>query len=267
MEKIITRMILSGETLDSIYRKLNVTKKLIGEVFRSIEYSQLMDCGWDYLRIVIEKSLFSLHKKYSYQRNCAVSDFDLAFDYVLFENGIPVLCIDILGYQYMLNDDQPIIDQKEYNQRHSFLKQKDRFCSKHQIPFLELPFCEIIDYPFLADTFRSAIKSIEYAQEHNRESSEEYLDINNIGIISVENHSQIIAAKMCGCYHCGAIFNVRELDKPILYCDDESAICPYCDNDSLVSDFQGVDITPELFKTFKSAREKIEGTGDYCNYQ
>ena len=267
MENIITKMILSGETLDSIYRKLNVTKKLTVETFKSIPYSRLMQNGWNYLRIVTEKALFSLHKKYSYRRNCAVAGFALPFDYVIFEDGAPVLCIDILGYQYLLDDGVPIIKQEEYDHLISQLKHKELFCGEKHIPFLALPFCGIIEIPALATTLRDAIKSIDYAQEHNVENNDNYLDITDINICSYDNYRQITAANLCGCYHCGAIFKVFEMSEPLSRVYDDSAICPYCETDSLISDFQGFDVTPDLMETLKNAYEKIEDVCDYRNYQ
>ncbi len=60
---------------------------MINEIFREIEYSTLFSFGWNYLRIAMEKALFSLNKKnqYKYKDNLLGSLYNFDFIIAIFK--------------------------------------------------------------------------------------------------------------------------------------------------------------------------------------
>jgi len=151
MENQICDLILRGDTLSSIYTTIfpQPTKKLINETLRKIGNSILAQYDWDYLRIKVERALFSLHRKYSYFRNAVIDD--ILFDFLIYEDGIPKLAIVILGQDFLLYDDLPVFDAKEYEKNSVLLKKKIDYCASHELPLLTLPISEVIDTRFLAE--------------------------------------------------------------------------------------------------------------------
>lgn len=64
------------------------------------------------------------------------------------------------------------------------------------------------------------------------------------------NEKQIRNSKVCGCFHCKAIFKPEDVTN---WCDDDgkgdrTGRCPNCRIDSVIGDNSGVDITPSLLE-------------------
>lgn len=62
------------------------------------------------------------------------------------------------------------------------------------------------------------------------------------------NEKQISASVKCGCFHCGKLFKPEDV---INWCDNDgrgdcTALCPYCDIDSVIGDACGVEISDDL---------------------
>ncbi len=218
-----------------------------------IGYSTLAQHDWDYLRIKMEKALFSLHQKYNYYRNVVIDEFTI--DYLIYEEGKPKLAIVILGQEFILCDDFPVFDEKEYEKNTTLLKMKSDYCCCMGLPLLKLPILELNDWPFLADEFRKALKDFEYAKDHNNWAEEEYSDISNIWMCSYENHHKVTASKKCGCFSCGSVIDSREA---ILCGQDSSMACPICCETTLISDFQGFEIKPESMTIIKEKYKEPE---------
>lgn len=65
------------------------------------------------------------------------------------------------------------------------------------------------------------------------------------------NHKeQILKDEKCGCFFCLRIFNPNEI---VDWIEDEkgTAICPYCDIDSVIGESSGYPITKEFLKKMK----------------
>ncbi len=254
MENRIRNLILNGTTLSDIYTTITPrpTKELIVKIFKGIGFSILAQHGWDYLRIMMEKSLFSLHRKYNYCRNVIIDD--LTIDYLIYEDGTPKLAIVILGQEFILCDDFPVFDE-EYRKNIALIKMKSDYCDNRGFPLLKLPILELIDWPFLADEFRKALKDIDYAKEHNNWAEEEYIDISNLWMCDYENYHQVTASKKCGCFSCGSVI---EANDAILWGQDSSMMCPICNKTTLISDFQGFKITPDTMNIIKEKYKETE---------
>ena len=248
MESQIRNLILSGYTLSDVYTTVTPqpTKELIVKVFKDIGFSILAQHGWNYLRIQIEKSLFSLNRKYNYCRDVIIDD--LTIDYLIYEEGKPKLAIVILGQEFILCDDFPVFDEKEHMKNIALLKIKSDYFNDKRIPLLKMPILELNDYPFLADEFRKALKDFKYAKEHNDWAEEEYIDISNLWMCEYENYHQVTASKKCGCFSCGSVIESRDA---ILVGQDSSMMCPICHETTLISDFQGFEITPNTMTIMK----------------
>lgn len=63
---------------------------------------------------------------------------------------------------------------------------------------------------------------------------------------SFENEWLIKKANKCGCFCCGMIFNATEIVEWVPDRNRDTAICPYCGIDSVISDNAGYPITEEF---------------------
>lgn len=78
-----------------------------------------------------------------------------------------------------------------------------------------------------------------------------------IPILAFKNHSDIEAAKQCGCFYCLNIFPSNEIREWVD--DHQTALCPRCSVDSVVPESPEVTLTPELLKEVHEDRfGKIE---------
>ncbi len=59
-----------------------------------------------------------------------------------------------------------------------------------------------------------------------------------------DHKKKLIKDKKCGCFYCLTIFNPQEITEWID--DDKTAVCPYCDIDSVISESSGYPITKEF---------------------
>ncbi len=63
---------------------------------------------------------------------------------------------------------------------------------------------------------------------------------------SIRNRDEIETSESCGCINCLRIFPASEVED---YADEgTTAICPYCDCDSLIANDQGFKLTKDLLK-------------------
>ena len=57
---------------------------------------------------------------------------------------------------------------------------------------------------------------------------------------SCRNHAELKQSLKCGCFSCGRIFDATEVED---YIDGgETALCPYCDVESVVGDASGIEL-------------------------
>jgi len=63
------------------------------------------------------------------------------------------------------------------------------------------------------------------------------------------NKQTLIADDLCGCFYCLKIFNPKEIKS---WTDgDKTAICPYCEIDSVIGKNSGFPITDEFLRAMK----------------
>lgn len=69
---------------------------------------------------------------------------------------------------------------------------------------------------------------------------------------SSHNHPKIKEDKVCGCFYCLNIFNPSEIfDWTIEANGEHTALCPYCDIDSVIGESSGYSITEEFLNKMK----------------
>lgn len=68
---------------------------------------------------------------------------------------------------------------------------------------------------------------------------------------SINNKSVILKDKKCGCFYCIEIFSPTEITEWIDDKIDGTAICPYCNIDSIIGESSGFPITKEFLLKMK----------------
>jgi len=63
---------------------------------------------------------------------------------------------------------------------------------------------------------------------------------------SINNKSVILKDKKCGCFYCMKIFSPEEIVEWIEDKIDDTAMCPYCNIDSVIGESSGFPITKEF---------------------
>ena len=61
------------------------------------------------------------------------------------------------------------------------------------------------------------------------------------------NYNELHNSKVCGCFYCRNIYNPNEIRKWIQG-SELTAVCPYCNIDSVIGDAGGYPITKEFLK-------------------
>ena len=61
------------------------------------------------------------------------------------------------------------------------------------------------------------------------------------------NIKELRKSKLCGCFYCEKIFDPNEITEWIQD-SDLTAVCPYCDIDSVIGDASGIPITKKFLK-------------------
>lgn len=71
-------------------------------------------------------------------------------------------------------------------------------------------------------------------------------DIYEAHAYSIYNREHIEKSWYCGCFYCGKIFRPFQID---LWADNgDTALCPFCDIDSVIGDYSGYPITEDFLK-------------------
>ena len=71
-------------------------------------------------------------------------------------------------------------------------------------------------------------------------------DLDNAHTFSINNRSAILKDKKCGCFFCMKIFSPDEITEWIEDKTDNTAMCPYCNIDSVIGESSGFPITREF---------------------
>lgn len=67
---------------------------------------------------------------------------------------------------------------------------------------------------------------------------------------SINHKEQLLKDKKCGCFYCLSIFSPQEIED---WLEDTSgtAVCPYCEIDSVIGESSGYPITKEFLSKMK----------------
>ena len=68
------------------------------------------------------------------------------------------------------------------------------------------------------------------------------------------NKKSVEASKVCGCFHCEAIYPADIIDEELDYCidvPDMTACCHFCGIDSVICDAMDVEVTKELLAAMR----------------
>ena len=215
----VKERIIKGETLQDIYEKTCATKEIIKNAVYDIPHNHY---------ISIECALFSLSRKYRYQKNEAFLNKRLTFS--LYKSDEKILNIVYLSREEMKN----ICDYDKYFANLSF----------NDAPVLVLDFYEL-NYEYASSIIRKAINDFRYIENHSKERSK-YIEYEKVLEFCDNNYVCSKKARKCGCFLCGNIFSSQEISKWFFYDDEKKegyAYCPNCENASVIMDSFGCDIT------------------------
>ena len=75
------------------------------------------------------------------------------------------------------------------------------------------------------------------------------IDFKSAHLYSSLHRKQVLGSDLCGCFYCSKIFSPNKIEEWIDEGDDEigqTAMCPFCDIDSVIGSASYVPITPEF---------------------
>lgn len=87
-------------------------------------------------------------------------------------------------------------------------------------------------------------KSTDLLDEEEEDSQEDHVTAHQF---SIYNKELITKSTKCGCFCCMKIFEPGEIEEWIDP-NDDTALCPYCDIDSVIGDASGYEITEEFLR-------------------
>ncbi|MDY5437019.1 hypothetical protein [Peptostreptococcus porci] len=232
----IKERILRGETLYSIYRNTCATKEIIKKTFLEITDTQ-NNIGR------IEVALFSLSKKYSYKPNISLSEDVSTFDFVVYENGIPVIAIDYWGEEYFNLEGNPYINET-YDDMIELEQDKDKVCYNKNITHLQIDLRELDKGMCVGSLIRNILKNPSVAERHRIERRE-YFSFARATDDCEFNRTSFETATICGCFECCNLISPKDI---VEWDYEETAICPVCGNCSIITDSQGYNLTEEFLK-------------------
>lgn len=159
------KRILAGQSLQQIYENTCATKKDIhNAVSRLYLYSwetwEEAQLSFDLLQI--EDALFSLSRRYHYERQFTIDSINCTFDFAVFEENRIILLIDYLGDERMECND--LFSYDEAMERTGKKKEKCLFAG---IPLLQFDIWEFEDSDFFpSEVIRRVLRNPSYVQVH-----------------------------------------------------------------------------------------------------
>lgn len=102
------------------------------------------------------------------------------------------------------------------------------------------------ELPMPADKVKTVIEKYSEAsvQGSERVYDEKVLKKAHEG--SIHNRRMIMKSDKCGCFYCMKIFSPEKIEEWVD--DDDTAICPFCDIDSVIGDASGLPISTDFLK-------------------
>ena len=86
-------------------------------------------------------------------------------------------------------------------------------------------------------------------------------DVINAHDHSINNKTELLESKMCGCFHCLAVFPPEKIER-WLKDKQGTGLCPYCGTDSLIADKSGYPVTTEFLKEMQKKWFSYKVLGD-----
>lgn len=163
----VAKLILAGQSLQQIYENTCATKKHIHNAV-----SQLYLYSWEtweeaqlsFDLLQIEDALFSLSRRYRYERQYAVDSWSSTFDFAVFDGNRIILLIDCLGEERM--ECNGLFSYDEAMER---TREKKEKCLSSDIPLLQFDTWEFEDRDFFpSEVIRRVLRDPSYAQAHSK---------------------------------------------------------------------------------------------------
>ena len=233
----VKERIMRGETLYSIYRNTCATKEIIKEAYWDVAYTQNNRTQRKFDLGHIEVALFGLSKKYSYVPNCSLTGSDKTFDFVVFEESIPVIAIDYWGTEYFKNG-------RAYDDVVGQELEKDRICYDNNVTHLQIDLYELDEEVHIGSLVRDVLKNSDAAKLHREERREHF------AFYRAEddwecNRTAVETATICGCFECCHLVDPKDI---VEWNAEETAVCPICGNTSIIADSQGYNLTEDFLQ-------------------
>jgi len=260
--KGVRERIIQGESLQSIYENTCATKEIIKSSYSEVMGNHQTHFALNATLMRIEAALFGLARRYRYSIASMFPNSDETFDFIVYENGTPIIAIDYLGEDVINRYGHPFVDAASYDDLIHRFASKDKICRANDVSYLQLDVRELQDGLYIGSLVRDVIKTPAYAKLHRQERSEYFLYGRAIDD-ALGNWDVISKSAVCGCYSCGRIV----APSLIVVCDeyDEAAICPHCGAATVLADKQGYTITEDYLTALKQyllVNELQETEGD-----
>jgi len=158
-------LILAGQSLQQIYENTCATKK---DIHNAV--SQLYLYSWETWKkaqlssdlLQIEDALFSLSRRYHYERQFTIDSINCMFDFAVFEGNRSILLIDYLGDELMECN-----DLFSYDKAMERTEKKKEKCLFVGIPLLQFDAWEFEDSDFVpSKIIRRVLRNPSYVQAH-----------------------------------------------------------------------------------------------------
>lgn len=246
--KGVCERIIQGESLLSIYENTCATKEIIKSSYSEVMSKHRTVRTLNATLMRIEAALFGLARKYRYSILSTLPSADDAFNFIVYEDGTPIIAIDYLGDDVINRHGLPFVDAASYDDLIHRFASKDKLCRANNVSYLQLDVRELEDGLYIGSLVRDVIKTPAYAKLHRQERSEYFLYGRAIDD-ALGNWDVINEATVCGCYECGRIIApslIVEFDEY-----DDAAICPHCGATAVLTDKQGYTLTEEYLKALK----------------
>lgn len=246
--KGVCERIIQGESLLSIYENTCATKEIIKSSYSEVMSNLQAVRTLNTTLMRIEAALFGLVRKYRYSINSTLPNADEAFDFIIYEDGTPIIAIDYLGEDVINQHGFPFVDAASYDDLIHRFASKDKLCRASNVSYLQLDVRELEDGLYIGSLVRDVIKTPAYAKLH-REKRRDYFAYGRAIHDALGNWDVISEATVCGCYSCGCIV----APSLIVECDeyDDAAICPHCGATTVLADKQGYTITEDFLTALK----------------
>lgn len=246
--KGVCERIIQGESLLSIYENTCATKEIIKSSYSEVMRNHRTVRTLNATLMRIEVALFGLARKYRYSILSTLPSADDAFDFIVYEDGTPIIAIDYLGEDVINRHGLPFVDAASYDDLIHRFASKDKLCRANNVSYLQLDVRELEDGLYIGSLVRDVIKTPAYAKLH-REERRDYFTYGRAIHDALGNYDVMSEATLCGCYRCGRIV----IPSLIIEYDEyeDAAICPYCGATAIIADKQGYTISEDYLKALK----------------